>query len=94
MPMTASASRFQCDCKNSGTVQAKEVVQVYIRPLNPAVYRPYHELKAFAKVSLQPGQIETVTFHSTEQDFAFYGIGIQYWIVEDGITFEAAEIYN
>jgi hypothetical protein len=29
-----------------------------------------------------------VPFHLTEQDFAFYDIGIQDWIVEDGSTFE------
>lgn len=74
--------------KNTGTVPAKEVVQLYICPLNPTVYRPYHELKAFSKVPLEPGQADTVTFLLTEKDFAFYDIGIQDWIVEDGSSFE------
>eukprot|EP00980_Cylindrotheca_fusiformis_P000125 scaffold22_cov93-Cylindrotheca_fusiformis.AAC.3 len=73
---------------NSGTMEAKEVVQLYVCPLNPTVYRPYHELKAFSKLFLQPDQQDTVTFLLTERDFAFFDIGIQDWIVEDGASFE------
>ncbi|KAL3931057.1 MAG: hypothetical protein SGBAC_011488 [Bacillariaceae sp.] len=76
------------ELRNTGSVSAKEVAQLYIRPVDATVYRPYHELKAFSKILLQPSQSETLTWELTERDFAFYDIGSHAWIVESGCSFE------
>ncbi|CUM65824.1 uncharacterized protein PRCAT00003473001 [Priceomyces carsonii] len=41
---------------NTGRLNGAEVIQVYIRQLNPSVKRPFKELKDFEKVSLKSGE--------------------------------------
>ena len=42
---------------NTGSVAGAEVVQVYVGDPQAAVLRPTRELKAFAKVALEPGRV-------------------------------------
>mmetsp|Transcript_34965 Transcript_34965/g.84615 ORF Transcript_34965/g.84615 Transcript_34965/m.84615 type:complete len:1056 (-) Transcript_34965:187-3354(-) len=73
------------DVQNKGvTHTAKEVLQLYVRTIGSAVYRPAHELKGFEKVEFSPGETKTVTFSLNERAFAFYDIGLKEWIVEPG----------
>ena len=46
---------------NTGARRGAEVVQCYVAPREPSVTRPAKELKAFAKVWLEPGETTTVT---------------------------------
>lgn len=48
------------DITNTGTVFGKEIVQVYVHKESDIVYRPQQELKAFAKIDVQPGETKTV----------------------------------
>lgn len=41
---------------NTGAMQGKEVVQLYVKDVLSNVVRPEKELKGFAKVDLQPGK--------------------------------------
>jgi len=61
---------------------AKEVVQLYVRPLDSSVYRPHHELKAFAKIEIAPDSTERVEFVLDERAFSYYDIGWRDWVVE------------
>jgi beta-glucosidase len=67
---------------------AKEVGQLYIRPVAPTVYRPDQELKGFEKILLEPGERKTITLDLDERAFAFYDIGVKDWIVEQGGSYE------
>ena len=49
--------------RNSGARAGDEVVQLYIRDQVSSVTRPVKELRGFARVTLQPGESKTVTFH-------------------------------
>ncbi len=57
---------------NTGRVAGKEIVQLYIHEQRAKVVRPEKELKAFAKVALQPGEEKTVSFRLEKRDFAYY----------------------
>jgi beta-glucosidase len=70
--------------KNTGTMPGKEVVQLYVRVLQPTVYRPDKELKGFYKVSLAPGEETEVAITLDQRAFAFYDAGSQDWVVEAG----------
>jgi beta-glucosidase len=70
--------------KNTGQVAGKEVVQLYVHEQSPRVVRPEKELKAFAKVALQPGEEKTIRFQLTRRDFAFYDASSQDWSVNPG----------
>ncbi len=64
--------------KNTGSVAADEIVQVYIRDKVSSVSRPVKELKAFKRVSLEPGQSTTVVFDlDAQRDLAFFDINME-----------------
>jgi beta-glucosidase len=67
--------------RNSGRVDGKEIVQLYVREPRPRVVRPEKELKAFAKVRLQAGEEKTVSFQLQERDFAYYDVLYHDWVV-------------
>ena len=46
--------------KNSGKMEGKEVVQVYVRDMVSSVMTPVKQLKAFTKVGLRPGESKEV----------------------------------
>jgi len=68
---------------NTGSVQGKEVVQLYLRDLFASVTRPVKELKGFELVELAPGESKTVAFKLTDKELGFYDNQGK-WIVEKG----------
>lgn len=73
------------DVTNTGTMTAKEVVQVYVEPLmKPRLDRPVRELKAFTKVELEAGETKTAVLELTKRDFAYYDPAVEDWVVESG----------
>ncbi len=87
-----SANRFRdvdgvtvlVDVTNSGQVAGAEVVQVYVHDRQAKLVRPFKELKGFAKVSLQPGETQTVTIPLDCRAFAYYHPAYRKWITESG----------
>lgn len=76
---------------NSGVRRGQEIVQLYIRPLDPALRRPPRELKAFAKVDLQPGESTTLTFPLTDRDFCHFDPAEGRFVLRaEGFVIEAA----
>ncbi len=73
--------------KNVGKVTGQEVVQLYMRDVASTAFRPAKELKAFAKVDLQPGEETEVTLDLDRRAFAWYDPQFKEWRVEAG-TFE------
>lgn len=57
---------------NTGKVDAKETVQLYIRDKAASLLRPMRELKGFEKVLIAAGETKTVSFTLGEKDLGFY----------------------
>ncbi len=70
--------------ENVGDRAGQEVVQLYVSDVESSVQRPKKELKAFEKVSLEPGESKTVTLLLDRRAFAYYNTEIQDWHVETG----------
>lgn len=70
--------------KNTGSMAGKEVVQLYVAPLDNITDRPVKELKRFAKILLQPGEETDVSFTLTDEDFAYFNTCLHDWHVESG----------
>jgi beta-glucosidase len=68
---------------NSGKLSGDEVVQLYIRDEYASLPRPVKELKGFVRVSLQPGEARTLTFHLPVNQLAYYDEDLQL-MVEPG----------
>jgi beta-glucosidase len=66
-PVTVSV-----DVKNSGTRDADEIVQLYIRDVFASVSRPVKELKGFQRIHLKAGESKTVNFNITPEQLSFY----------------------
>jgi beta-glucosidase len=71
------------DVTNTGRRWGDEVVQLYVRDDEASVTRPVIELKRFRRVSLAPGEKETVTFELTPSDLALWNIDMKR-VVEPG----------
>lgn len=68
---------------NSGDRLGTEVAQLYVQDPVASITRPVKELRRFARVSLGPGESQTVSFALAMDDLAFYGPGMER-IVEPG----------
>ncbi|QWC23806.1 beta-glucosidase BglX [Bacillus haikouensis] len=78
--MELSSEKMTCDRQlnltvtvtNSGTAAGEEVVQLYVRDVSGEVVRPLKELKAFEKISLEPGESKEVGFSLTEEQLRYH----------------------
>ena len=64
------------------------MVQLYIGDEQSSLPRPVKELKGFRKISLNPGQTQTVTFDITPDMLQYYDAAKGAWVAEPG-TFTA-----
>jgi len=72
------------DVTNTGLRAGKEVVQLYVRDKQARLQRPEKELKAFAKVHLEPGECKTVTLSIGRSALAYYDDLAHEWVAEAG----------
>jgi len=70
---------------NTGQRTGKESVQLYIRDEQARLVRPEKELKAFAKVQLEPGERKTVTFSLGRDALAYFDDLSHEWVAEAGV---------
>ena len=75
------------DITNTGKRAGKEIVQLYVADRTGSADRPVRELKNFAKVSLEPGETETVRMELNKRSFAWYNVKLHDWYAASG-TYE------
>lgn len=63
---------------NKGTVDGKEIVQLYLRDVVGSVTRPLKELKGYEKLFLKAGESKNVRFKITPEMLRFYNYDIEY----------------
>ncbi len=61
------------DVTNTGKLEGKETVQLFLSDLYASVTRPIRQLKRFRKIDLKPGETKTVSFTLHSDDLAFFG---------------------
>ena len=69
---------------NTGDRAGKHVVQLYVASTAGPVRRAARELRAFAKVALEPGQSSTVEFTLDRRAFAYWNVADDRWVVAAG----------
>jgi len=62
-----------------GQADAKEVVQVYVAPVNPPVMRPARELKGYDKKFIAKGTSQRFFIHLGPDAFSYYDEGSHAW---------------
>jgi len=76
--------KVSVDITNTGKINGKEVVQLYIQDVQSSVERPLKELKGFKKIYLNSGQMKTIVFELNKDDLSFYNPIENSWVVEKG----------
>ncbi|MCB9099910.1 MAG: glycoside hydrolase family 3 C-terminal domain-containing protein [Anaerolineales bacterium] len=84
-PQAAAGESVQVrvEVTNTGDRPGDEVIQLYTRMAYVSVTRPMKELKGFKRITLEPGQTQTVTFELFTNQLGFYDQKMQY-VVEPG----------
>lgn len=77
-------ARVSFSLENTGAMAGKEVIQLYVHDEECKWVRPVNELKAFAKVELQPGEKKEIVLELEERDFAYYNTKDNRWTAESG----------
>ncbi|MFV0413969.1 MAG: beta-glucosidase [Oscillospiraceae bacterium] len=70
---------------NTGGLAGEEIVQLYVSRKNSAFWHPVQELKAFARVALQPSESRVVQLEVPYGALAFYNPETKTNIVEAGL---------
>jgi len=82
-PAKGETVKVSVEVTNTGNLEGKEVVQLYIRDITASLSRPVKELKGFELVSLKKGETRTITFNLTDAELGFYNNNGEY-VVEPG----------
>jgi beta-glucosidase len=69
---------------NTGARAGRHVVQVYVATGAGPVRRPARELRAFAKVALEPGEARAVSLELGRRAFAYWDVREGGWVVAPG----------
>ena len=73
------------DVMNTGAHAGHDVIQVYVRDDHARMTRPPEKLKGFAKVTLKPGQTNTVTLPIGMRVLAYFDSEQAAWIADAGL---------
>ena len=68
---TGGKTTVSVDVANTGDLTGDEVVQLYIRDEVSSVTRPVRELKGFKRITLEPGEKQTVNFILSPEELSF-----------------------
>jgi beta-glucosidase len=72
------------EVENTGELDGKEVVQVYMSKSDSQIERAAQELKGFKKVNVSAGNSETVSIEIPVKELAYYNVDNKSWTVEPG----------
>ena len=77
---------IECSVKNSGKVDGKEIVQLYVANPKGLVEKPTKELKGFAKTKLlKPGESQKITIKTSINNFGYYDTASHSWKLDKGM---------
>ena len=83
-PAATGTLAVSAEVTNAGARAGEEVVQLYVCDRVARVTRPVKELKAFARIGLEPGRSRKVTFALDLRQLAFYDDNMT-CVVEPGV---------
>lgn len=73
------------EIENVSDIDGKEISQIYVRALSSCVYRPYKELKGFAKTFIKAGRSAKVSVKLDMRAFEYWSVANDVWQTEDGV---------
>jgi beta-glucosidase len=78
------STEVQVDVTNTGAVAGDAVAQIYIHQRAGSASRPVRQLKGFRRITLKPGETETLKFSLGKDELNFWSPQTKAWGVEPG----------
>lgn len=69
---------------NSGTCSGAEIIQLYVRECESAVYRPDRELKGYQKIHLSKGETKSCRLALDARAFSYFDVEKDDWRLDPG----------
>lgn len=69
---TGGAFKVRASVTNTGSVAGDDTVQIYTHSVCPTINRPIKELRAWKRVSLEPGETKTLEFTLDTRQFGYF----------------------
>ena len=79
------STQVTVDVTNAGSVAGDAVAQVYIHQRAGSASRPVRELKGFRRVTLKPGETQSLTFTLGPDELSFWSPATKLTAVEPGV---------
>ncbi|KAH7011022.1 fibronectin type III-like domain-containing protein [Ilyonectria destructans] len=76
--------RISVQVQNMSKLKGAEVVQIYVADPDSSLQRPKKELKAFKKLTLEPGEKQTVTLDLDKYALSYWSQEHAQWMTEVG----------
>lgn len=73
------------DVTNTGAVAGDAVAQLYVHQRAGSASRPVRQLEGFSRVSLKPGETQTLKFTLGKDELSFWSLQTKSWVVEPGV---------
>jgi beta-glucosidase len=73
------------DVQNTGKVAGDQVVQLYTHQRSGSASRPVRELKGFRRITLNPGERQTVELTLDTKELGFWSPQTHIWSIEPGL---------
>lgn len=80
----ADSVSVSCRVTNTGELEGKETVQLYVSQIRPQVDRPKRELKGFDKIHLKSGETKNVKFVLDKKSFSYYSVESHNYNTDNG----------
>jgi len=71
--------------QNTSNVAGDQVVQLYTHQRSASASRPVRELKVFRRVTVKPGEKQTITFTLDTHELGFWSPQTHQWSIEPGV---------
>ena len=78
LTLTETGAAVTCLLTNTGDCAGTEVLQLYLGSHNCDVVRPMQELKAYTRVTLEPGEAKSVRLDLDAQAFCYYDRALRF----------------
>ncbi len=82
---SGSSLEVSVDVTNIGKIAGDQVVQLYTHQRAGSASRPVRELKGFRRITLRPGERQTVTLKLDTKELGFWSPQTHRWSIEPGL---------
>jgi beta-glucosidase len=83
--LPGTGTEVSVDVTNTSLTEGDEVAQIYIHQRAGSASRPVRQLKGFRRVTLKPGETQTLTFPLGFDELSFWSPQTKVWVAEPGM---------